>query len=67
MRLLIKSFELKFENWTVLILDEQFAWLSSYVYPSILTDFEDGLSISIGEGGKGSIEREPRTTPAAQL
>ena len=30
----------------VLIFDEQFAWLYPSVHPSILTDFEDGLSVS---------------------
>ena len=37
-----------FENGTVLILDEQFACLYPSAYPSILTDFTDGLSISSG-------------------
>ena len=33
-------------NGMVLILDGQSAWLYSPVFPSILTDFEDGLSVT---------------------
>ena len=36
----------KSENGTVLILDGQSAWLYPSVFPSILTDFQDGLSVS---------------------
>ena len=35
-----------FENATVLILDEQSTCLYPSAYPSILTDFGDGLSVS---------------------